>query len=126
MLVCDVLFPIPHEISSLSPVLCALQAAAAGEKDTYHVLKYDYVPDILERRDPYRAAHLEGASKMAAAGKLAMAGALAEPVDGALFIFRNCSVDEIEEFVKKDPYFGAGLITGHEIRPYVVVAGDSR
>lgn len=67
---------------------------------------------------------MEGASKMAAAGKLAMAGAVADPVDGALFIFRNCDKNEIEHFVENDPYFGAGLITSHEIRPFIVVAGD--
>ena len=55
------------------------------------LLKYQYVPDILERRGPYRAAHLEGANQKAAEKKLVLAGALADPVDGAVFIFRNSS-----------------------------------
>lgn len=29
----------------------------------YHLLQYSYVSDILERRGPFRAAHLEGAKK---------------------------------------------------------------
>ena len=46
------------------------------------------MPDILEKRGPHRAAHIEGAKQALAAGKLYMAGALADPVDGAIFIFR--------------------------------------
>ena len=32
--------------------------------NSYHVLKYNYVPDILDKRGPYREAHLAGAKKM--------------------------------------------------------------
>lgn len=32
-------------------------------------------------------------------GKLVLAGALQEPVDGALFVFKGASVEEIESFV---------------------------
>jgi uncharacterized protein len=98
---------------------------ATENTNSYHVLQYNYVSDILERRGPYRAAHLEGANKMASAGKLVMAGALAEPVDGALFIFRNCDKEEIDQFVRQDPYYENGCITSYAIRPYIVVAGDS-
>lgn len=54
-----------------------------------------------------------------------MAGALAEPVDGALFIFRNVTKEEVEAFVAADPYVMNGLVPSHSIRPYMVVAGDS-
>lgn len=53
-----------------------------------------------------------------------MAGALTDPVDGAIFIFRNVSKDDIEAFVKDDPYVVNGLVPQYEIRPYMVVAGD--
>lgn len=56
--------------------------------------------------------------------KLVMAGALTEPVDGAIFIFRNVGKEEIEEFVKADPYVQNGLVPKYDIRPYMVVAGD--
>ena len=52
--------------------------------------------------------------------KLVMAGALTEPVDGAIFIFRNASPQEIEEFVKADPYVVNGLVPEYKIRPYMV------
>lgn len=41
------------------------------------------------QRGPYREQHLAGARQMLDAGKMVMAGALAEPVDGALFIFKD-------------------------------------
>jgi hypothetical protein len=33
--------------------------------NSYHVLQYSYVSDILDKRGPYRAAHLDGAKQMA-------------------------------------------------------------
>jgi uncharacterized protein len=89
-------------------------------------LFYSYVPDILEKRDPYRAKHLEAANKMAEQSKLVMAGALTDPVDGAVFIFRNVNLGEIEAYVAADPYVQNNLVTKHEIRPYMVVAGDTK
>jgi len=38
------------------------------------VLTYDYVPDILEKRGPYRAGHIGGAKKLEESGHLIMAG----------------------------------------------------
>jgi uncharacterized protein YciI len=61
---------------------------------------------------------------MASENKLVMAGALTEPVDGAVFIFRNVSKEDIEAFVQADPYVANGLVPKYTIRPYMVVAGD--
>ena len=38
------------------------------------VLTYDYVPDILDKRGPYRAGHIGGAKKLEESGNLIMAG----------------------------------------------------
>lgn len=37
---------------------------------------------------------------------------------------RNVSKEEIEAFVKADPYVQNGLVPSYTIRPYMVVAGD--
>jgi hypothetical protein len=42
-------------------------AAAAPTPAKYHLLEYSYVPDILEKRGPYRADHLAAANKQARA-----------------------------------------------------------
>ena len=47
---------------------CFASSAAASEGDSYSVLIYDYVPDILERRGPYRAGHIGAAKKMVRVG----------------------------------------------------------
>jgi hypothetical protein len=47
---------------SVAVVRRATMASAAP--NSYMALIYDYVPDILDRRGPFRAQHLEGAAKM--------------------------------------------------------------
>jgi len=64
-------------------------AAAAGPK--YYLLNYTYVPDIVEKRGPYREAHLAGAKKHLDAGRLVAAGAVGDPVEGAVFFFKDLS-----------------------------------
>lgn len=88
----------------------------------YHLLFYDYVPDIAERRTPFRAEHLSAANRMLAEGKLLMAGAFADPLDGATFVFK-ATREEVEAFVESDPYVLNGLVTGHRIREWTVVVG---
>lgn len=108
--------------------MCVSQATAAaggGDPPSYLLLQYTYVPDILEKRGPYREEHLQGAKTMADENKLVMAGALADPVDGAVFIFKNMSKEDVEEFVKQDPYVQHGLVPKYDIRPYMVVATSS-
>ncbi len=89
----------------------------------YYLLFYEYVEDILERRAPYRSAHLAGAQAAHARGDLVMAGALAEPVDRAVLVFKVDDAQVIEAFVHADPYVLNGLVTAWQIRPWTVVIG---
>jgi uncharacterized protein YciI len=89
----------------------------------YFVLWYQYVPDVVEKRAPHRADHLALAREWQAAGKIVLAGAFDPPTDGALFVFRADSADEVEAFVAKDPYVKNGVVTGHRVRPWNVVVG---
>jgi uncharacterized protein YciI len=93
---------------------------------TYWLLLYDYAEDYLERRGPLREEHLGGARAAHERGDLLMAGALAEPADGAVFIFTVDDASAIEAFVEHDPYVKAGLVTRWRIRPWTVVIGDER
>jgi uncharacterized protein YciI len=89
--------------------------------ETLHVLLYDYVPDILERRAPHREAHLDLVRRLHDQGVLVMAGAAGDPVDSALFVFRGPSDLPARDFVEADPYGAAGLVTAHRIVPWMVV-----
>lgn len=87
----------------------------------HYLLFYDYVPDVLTRRDPVRPAHLDLARAFLANGTLELAGAYADPVDGAVFVFT--SREAAEDFIARDPYVANGLVTGHRIRDWNVVIG---
>lgn len=89
----------------------------------YFILTYDYVPDVLARRAPFRADHLALAREQQEAGKLLLAGAFDPPTDGALFVFKAESAAEVEAFVARDPYVKNGIVTGHRVRPWNVVIG---
>lgn len=87
----------------------------------YSLLQYDYVPDIVERRAPFREAHLALAREAHERGVLLMAGALVEPVDGAVLVFTTDDHSVVEDFVGRDPYVREGLVTAWRIRHWNVV-----
>ena len=90
---------------------------------SYFLLQYDYVENIVERRAPYRPAHLALATEHQSRGQLLLGGAFADPVDGALLVFRVDDVSVVEAFVAADPYVLNGLVTRWRIRPWTVVVG---
>ena len=91
----------------------------------YYILFYKTVDNYIERRVQFRAEHLALANEYHSKGKLIMAGALADPVDGAVLVFKGDSPAVAEEFAKNDPYVLNGLITEWRIRPWTVVIGNS-
>ena len=91
----------------------------------YWILFYDYVPDYMERRGALRPAHFAIATKYVEAGHLVLAGAYADPPDGAALVFRADDRSTVEEFVQSDPYVQHGLVTGWRIRSWTVVAGSA-
>ncbi len=64
----------------------------------------------MERRDVER-------------GELVIAGALADPPDGAVLVFKGNGGEVAEQFAKQDPYVINGLITEWKVRPWTVVIG---
>lgn len=89
------------------------------------LLFYDCAPDYLERRGAYRAEHLGLAWDYQARGLIVLAGALASPVDGAVFHFRANSPAEVEAFARADPYVRNGLVAAWRVREWTTVVGDA-
>lgn len=87
--------------------------------ETLYLLRFDYVPDILEKRGPHRAGHLEAIARFHEAGKIVMAGAVGDPVDSGLLVFRDAA--DVDAFLAEDPYVPAGLIRSHTVAPWTVV-----
>jgi hypothetical protein len=89
----------------------------------YFALIYDVVGDFLSRRSAYREDHLRGVRAAHRRGELLLAGALTDPADRALLIFRVAERSTVEEFARNDPYVTNGLVTRWEIRSWAVVIG---
>ena len=94
---------------------------SAVPSTTLHLLLYDVVDDYVERRQPFRAEHLSAAQAAHAAGDLVLAGALADPPDGAVIVFR--SAEAAEAFAAADPYVREGIVTSWRVRAWTVVVG---
>lgn len=123
-----VLRPVAKRLSSSSPsslpslpVAAAMSTAAATGDKKFFLLRYEYVPEILEKRGPFRAEHLARATAAKEAGSVVMGGALVDPPDSALFIFKAADKREVEEFVQADPYVKNGLVPSYSIREWMVV-----
>ena len=91
----------------------------------HYLLFYDYVPDYLVRRQPLRTAHFEYARPFIERGELVLGGALADPVDGAVLLFRGETSDGARTFATDDPYVQRGLVTGWRVRPWTTVVGPT-
>lgn len=90
----------------------------------HFLLFYDTSPDYLERRGGFRDAHLGLAWAAAERGELMLGGALADPVDGAVLLFKGASASVAEEFARADPYVINGLVQKWRVRQWTTVVGD--
>jgi uncharacterized protein YciI len=95
-----------------------------NDRMNYYLLFYYLVDDYLARRATFRADHLRLAQEAHRRGELILAGALSEPADRGLLVFRVPDRSIVEEFAKNDPYVKNGLVTRREIRPWTVVIGN--
>lgn len=91
----------------------------------HFLLFYEVAPDYLERRAQFRTEHLSLAWEARARGELLLAGALADPVDGAVLLFRGDSPVVAEAFAQADPYVRNGLVTHWRVRPWTTVVGEN-
>lgn len=89
----------------------------------YFALQYDVVDDFVNKRTPYRPAHLKEVREANGRGELVMAGALADPA-GALLVFRAADKSTAENFATNDPYVKEGLVKKWTVRPWTVVIGQ--
>jgi uncharacterized protein YciI len=89
----------------------------------HYLLFYDVVGDYVTRRAPLRPQHIAYARASIARGDLVLAGAFANPPDGAVFLFRGSSPAAAEAFAAGDPYVTNGLVTKWRVREWTTVVG---
>lgn len=90
----------------------------------HFLLRYHYVPDIAERRGPFRDEHLRRLWAEADAGRVIVAGAVGDPAVEAVILWDVEDPAEIADFAAGDPYLTAGLITSYDVVAYHSVVGD--
>lgn len=95
-----------------------------GASMKHYLLFYDAAADYLARRPALRAAHLEHARRARDRGELVLGGALADPVDGAVLLFRAPSPEAAESFARADPYVTNGLVAAWRVREWTTVVGE--
>ena len=89
----------------------------------HYLLIYDVGDDYVTRRAPLRAAHLAHARAAIDRGELVLGGALANPADGAVLLFRGDSPEAAAAFAAADPYVTHGLVTRWRVREWTTVVG---
>lgn len=91
----------------------------------HFLLFYEFTSDYLTRRTEFRAEHLRLAWSSHDRGELVVAGAYADPADGAALLFKCDSADVPKAFAEADPYVRNGLVTNYRVRQWTTVVGDS-
>ena len=89
----------------------------------HYLLFYQAVPDYAEKRKGFRDLHLKYANEAVKRGELVLAGAFADPIDGAVLLFNVSSKQTVEDFAKTDPYVTNGLVLHWIVREWTTVIG---
>ena len=90
----------------------------------YHAPLYHVIDSYVARRAQYRNEHLRLAREAHRRGDLVLGGALSDPTDLALLVFRAPERSVAEDFARRDPYVSEGLVPRWEVRPWSVVVGN--
>ncbi len=91
----------------------------------HYLLFYEVGDDYLPRRGEFRSAHLGLAWQASERGELVLAGALSNPIDGAVLLFKGDSPEVAEKFARTDPYVTSGIVKRWYVREWTTVAGES-
>ena len=90
----------------------------------HFLLIYELADNYLERRGEFRETHLGLAWAAHERGDLVLGGALTEPADTAMLLFKGETKDVVEQFAKGDPYVINGLVKTWNVREWNTVAGS--
>ena len=87
----------------------------------HYLLFYDLVPDYAESLGS--PAHESTAQKAVDRGELILGGALANPIDASILLFRATSPQVVEDFARGDPYVRNKVVTKWRVREWTTVIG---
>lgn len=90
----------------------------------HYLLFYDLADDYMERRAAFRNVHLKMGWEAVERGELVLGGALSNPIDGAVLLFKGESSEVAEKFAKADPYVTNGIVKRWHVREWTTVVGE--
>ena len=90
----------------------------------HYLLFYEVADDYISRRAEFRNIHLKLGWEAAERGELVLGGALANPPDGAVLLFKGDSPEVAEKFARADPYVANGLVKRWYVREWTTVVGE--
>lgn len=91
---------------------------------SHYLLFYELPDDYVARRAEYRDIHLGLAWEAHDRGELVLGGALADPPDQAILLFKGDSAEVAMKFARVDPYVTNGIVKRWHVREWTTVAGD--
>jgi len=90
----------------------------------HYLLFYEVTDDYMERRAAFRNVHLKLGWEAAERGELVLGGALSNPVDGAVLLFKGDSPEVAEKFARADPYVTSGIVKRWRVREWTTLVGE--
>jgi uncharacterized protein YciI len=89
----------------------------------HFLLFYEFAPDYMERRAAFRDEHLRLAWQAQECGDVVLGGAVGDPPDGGMLVFKSDSPAVAERFAAADPYVKNGLVKAWRVRKWTTVVG---
>lgn len=79
-----------------------------------------YCPDVLEKRAPFRQAHLDSLKELQRTGKLLSIGPT-QDITKVFAVYQSPDLESARQLVEADPYWKNGIWTEYEIYEWVQV-----
>ena len=89
-----------------------------------HILTYSFSPKYLKERTPHRLNHFEHIKPYIDRKELLLGGATESESPDGILIFDKLSKEEVEMFVKSDPYILNNVATAYKVEKWIAVAGS--
>jgi uncharacterized protein YciI len=91
-----------------------------------YLLIYDLAADYLERRAEDGGEHVRLVREAHERGEMLIGGALIEPLDQGVYLFKGDSPGVAEQFAQRDSYVRRNLVRSWKVRPWMTIVGDAR
>jgi uncharacterized protein len=85
---------------------------------TKYVLWGDYCEDVVNKRAPYRSAHLAGLAQQKAAGILVTIGPT-QDLTKVFGIYEANDEAQVRQLIETDPYWVNGIWTAYQVKEWI-------